>query len=277
MNHGCPVWAIRHLDRVDQAQGLFYKGLFCLPPNTPNYAIRTEFNRFPLSCKVFKYTLNWLGKIMGIPHSRYPRALLDVAIQLYNNNNSLSKYNWLRSLQDVFFVPIGEQDVLKNLDTLLNIEKRSELVEKYILYRTKLDVEKCLQSSSLIIFPDIFSKSGYLNLKSFPDCKRFIAQLRLLNRYNQRIIYRGKIYVLNNDLTCQFCNFSQLDIFHFIFDCPVMDNLRTSFYLANLNVNTPVKAPLLFDSLDESTAVHFTKFILSLLNNYLSDSIRIIE
>ena len=43
--HGCQVWAIRHLDVIDRLQVVFYKRLLSLPPNTPGYAIRREFDR----------------------------------------------------------------------------------------------------------------------------------------------------------------------------------------------------------------------------------------
>lgn len=150
-------------------------------------------------------------------------------------------------------------------------------MEKFIEYRSNLDPDRCEHSSSLLVFQELYLKTSYLNLNNRLECKKFVAQLRLLNRYNQRIIYRGKTYVLNSNLTCHFCNFDQLDILHFIFNCPVFNNLRSSFQLGILNTNTNNKICLFFDSLNESSLDHLIKFTLCLLNTHLVDYIRVIE
>lgn len=32
VNHGCPIWGPRHLEKIERLQNVFYKKLFLLPP-----------------------------------------------------------------------------------------------------------------------------------------------------------------------------------------------------------------------------------------------------
>ena len=108
---------------------------------------------------MLKLTLNWLGKVLVMAEDRFPRAALGISVQIYSNDASLATYDCLRSMREVFLEPIGEQGVLDDLETLSDPDRRAELMEKYINFRTAQDLEKCASSSSLLLYQNLASKS----------------------------------------------------------------------------------------------------------------------
>lgn len=258
------------MDVVDRLQALFYKNLFLLPPNTPGYAVRVEFDRYSLSCTIFKLTLNWLAKVLSMPPDRFPRIMLNVALATFQGQFSLEKYNWLENLRRNFFSVIQEEDILENLNLLLDSRVRNSLVRKFIDIKKYNDWESCTRSSSLTVYPQFkFNSNRYLQLKNTLDSKKFLAQLRLLNKYNKRIIFRKKIYIIQ-EATCYYCNLSNLSIWHFILDCPLLHNLRTQFNLDPLNYDLPNKFDFLFGIIDESILNSVIKFFSHLAISYLN-------
>lgn len=66
--------------------------------------------------------------------NRLPKTMLYVAILIRENVDSKIKYNWLMNFKDLFLIPIGEEGVLKNLDSLSDFSRKIELVNKYKTY-----------------------------------------------------------------------------------------------------------------------------------------------
>lgn len=70
---------------------------------------------------------------------------------------------------------------------------------------------------------------NHFNLKKSSVSKSTITQTCILNAYNIRLIIQEKTYTFKNNLTRHFCNNSSLDIFHFLFFCPLLDTLGGGF------------------------------------------------
>lgn len=273
--YGAHVWAIRHLDALDKLQTNFYKKLFLLPPNSPNYAIRTELDRFPLSCMVFKRALSWISKVLTMDGNRYPRIALDAFIDINREDSSIRKYNWLGNIKALFFLPIGEEIVFEDLNLLVDEQRRSDLFHSYVGYRKLTDYEKCLNSSSLVRYPALCDLGhSYLNLKNDLLSKAFVSQLKLLNKYNNRLIIQGSIYAFRN-MTCHFCNLNCLDIHHFLFDCPLFYFTRKLYNLVPKipENDTSLDHPLI--NLKESSLNNLIKLTVHLCKNELSIFVRI--
>lgn len=276
VSYGSQVWAVRHLDCVDRIQTSFYKKLFLLPNNTPNYAVRNEFERYPISCLIFKLIIRWLHKVLAMSDDRYPRIALHALFLLLRDPNSQKKYNWLMAVKNTFLDPLGEGEVFDgDLGVLASDVVRSRLIEKYIQFRRTKDLEKSLCSSSLVSYPFLVQQVvKYLKIKLDLREKSLLAQLRLINKYNERLIYKGKIYVLRQPLVCQFCNMGNVDLFHYLMDCPMLVEQRKSLSSVHDNQNLKDKIASLFNS-SVSSMHNFIKFILYLCEVHLLNNIQI--
>lgn len=275
VNHGCPIWGLKHLDTIEKLQTGFYKKLFLLPPNTPNYAVRNEFGRAPLACKIFKLSINWIGKVLEMDGDRLPRIALDILLSINDNQNSLLNYNWLGNLKKSFLEPIGEDWVLEDLECLREEGLRQDLICKFFEFRRSEDINKCFESSSLLLYPSLsLGERLFLRLKKTIHEKAFISQLRLLNRYNCRIILRGKIYALSSNMTCYYCNFSNLNVSHFLFECPLLEELRDSL---NFSVFVEEEDKIVWglSPENESVANSLEKMFVNLCTNQLSEFVTI--
>lgn len=183
------------------------------------------------------------------------------------------KYNWLGNIRSSFLLPIGEEGILEDLTVLLDEQKRLDLFHSYVGYRKSLDYDRCLNFTSLLRFPSICDLGrSYLYLKNALPAKAFVVQTKLLNKYNNRLIAQGKIYVLGK-ITCHFCNLGSQDIHLFLFDCPLFHFLRQSLGLPPDDSQLDSDHPLI--NLSETSLNSLIKFTISLCNNQLSEFIRV--
>lgn len=214
---------------------------------------------------------------------RYPRALLDSAGNTYLGINNLHRYNWLECLRDQFLVHIGEERVLDDIGSLQSLELRNSLLTKYREFSRSEDIRRCMASHSLIVYPLLNSyKPKFLYLNVALEKKSFISQVRLLNIYNTRIIFKSKLYVIDKNLICYFCNLSELDIFHFLFDCPNLHETRLKFGMKSQSDdnNNNILSIFLDSHLNpdkENSANDFVKYVLYVLNTYLANYVKVVN
>jgi hypothetical protein len=91
--YGAPIWA-RHINDFEKLQLNFYKRAYGLQRNTPNYMVRLELDLKHVGWRVLKATLGWLNKVVHMEDFRYQKQCLQL-LKHYDNNNKISKYNWL--------------------------------------------------------------------------------------------------------------------------------------------------------------------------------------
>ena len=178
----------------------------------------------------FKQVLVWLKKLLLMDRDRYPRRCFETLCNLSNKGKSAAKYNWVSQVKSIFFEPIGELGVWENISNITHAVFTDRLWEKYIEYMRIQDLESCRRSTSLIIYNNLdFIKvqKDYLKLNLKIEEKRFVAQLRLLNKNCSRLIFNNKIFSIKNEITCDYCNINEVNLFHFVFDCECFNKDRT--------------------------------------------------
>ena len=124
-----------------------------------------------------------------------------------------------------------------NLNLMDLLAHKQSLIEEYQAYRLKLDYESCKISSSLIIYPEITLQSElqhYLNLKLPLRITRIIAQIRLLNKINTRIIADDIVYKHDNNSFCHTCGENDT-LIHKILNCKIFSKKRSDLILPVLN------------------------------------------
>ena len=232
-----PVWSLNYLSELEKIQLQFFKKLLHLPLNTPSYAIRIDLDRPHIALKIFRITLKWLKKVSNMHDDRFPKVCLKKLLNNISSINNISKYNWLSQLNNTFFSVINEIIPWNNFETFFSLLDIDAICKKYERILRFRDIERTLNSTSLMIFPELSKHPAVQVLSENPDINintfKVFIQVRLLNYFNQRIIVDGRVYKFKGATVCNYCNV-QVDTFlHILADCLKYENIRKSFFLNN--------------------------------------------
>lgn len=187
------IWSLRYFDEVEKIHTKFFKAILNVPQNTPNYAIRLETGSPHLALRIFRMTLNWIVKILGMEEEQYPRICFEKLKTLADRNVSNIKYNWALQVKN-FFIDLDEEVIWNSLTLDSLISNKMRLVKKFEQFLFEKDTIKLQSSSSLKIYPWLPLYSGtqpYLQSRISLSYVKIIAQIRLLNDYNTRLIKRA--------------------------------------------------------------------------------------
>ena len=97
------------------------------------------------------------------------------------------------------------------------------------------------------------SQSSYFNFIRNINQLRIISQLRLCNRFNERIILKNLLFKVGADQYCYACN-TKFNLVHILNDCIIFNDLRRKYfdlefplfreiieYVSESNVNNIIK------------------------------------
>ena len=267
--HGSEIYAINHLEELEKVQLAYFKRLLNLAQNTPNYAIRLETDENYLSTVIFRNVLNWIEQILDMPAERYPRICFFRQLDLYRRDQTCNKYNWISLICELFFKPLGiDHWLVSNEFVKIKNEKESLLLNYATLLKNK-DKNSAANSSTLVIYPEIkllekgVQKYLILGLSLKEVC--VIAQIRLLNNKNCKLVYDKIKYDLDYCDHCHKCN-KLNTIFHKLIDCEMYLNKRLEFLLPikdnnNLDIFAILETPNLIN------CKNFIRYVLYIIKN----------
>ena len=106
-----------------------------------------------------------------------------------------------------FVEKIDAADIWDGLTLALLLREKSNLLDKYRQRLINSDAIKSKNSTSLVIFPILLLRNmdnQYLQPNVNQSKKQWIAQLRLFNTYNNRIILKGNRFTQFQDKYCHY-------------------------------------------------------------------------
>lgn len=219
--YGVEVWGLFDDSRIEKVQSSFFKRILYLPRNTPSYALRLEIGRVPIQVKMFDMLLRWLNRIALMDHDRFPRKCFLRLCELVSTNPEY-KCNWILQIKP-FFDCCDLTDIwssLVHLDLLDTVQSTHDFFSRVWAD----DVRRGIESSSLKIFPFLkarpsCSPAPYLVGDIKLQCKRTIAQFRLLNTY-QGTFYLNYSKISTRADYCPCC-YQRIDdlLLHMVGDC----------------------------------------------------------
>ena len=172
-----------------------------------------------------------------MPNSRFPKICLLKQISLMSYDKNLIKYNSANQINKIFFEPINKTSMWENISHHNLIAQKQSLCEAYQKYLYASDVSNLEHTTSLIIYSEIDLQYGaqqYLKLKLPLKIVQVAAQIRLLNRFNCRIVTNSKIFKLKENSYCHLC--CKPDTFlHMIIDCEKFIDKRKNLNLPKNN------------------------------------------
>lgn len=234
--YAAEVWAYRYADNIEKCQTFFFKSLYCLPRNTPNYMIRLEMGTVKLFLQIFNRMLCWWIKLLNMTQERYPKLCYLQLCTWDLRSANVIKYNWVSQLKgqlvELGFAHIWEsQDVTLAKNNMENIlaELRNRLI--------KADIERVRISSYSTMYRELKPLDNILVDESFVspyllknlhiDGCRVIAQIRLSSDRAVRLFSKGNSYSWDTEQECTICNLKEKeDLNHFLFNCPHYNIIR---------------------------------------------------
>lgn len=235
--YAAPLWSLRYMVELEKIQNLFYRKLFLLPGNTPGYAIRAEFGMEKIEVIIFSLTLNFIERILQMKEERLPKICFKRLQSLAKQGNIDEKYNWFIQVKNKFFDKINKAEFFENIDLNSIIKEKNSLLSEFKEYIHGKDKIALLNNNSLAIFPMLY-KAGlvtkYLNLKIPLYYKKILAQIRLINIYNCRILTKNKTFTIKENTHCNICT-DEYTILHLIKDCEQIKRQREKLIPEILN------------------------------------------
>ena len=228
--YAATIWSLRYMKKIEKIQNILFRKLLLMPNNRPGYVIRTEIGIESMQVTIFRVLLNFIKRILEMQEERIPKICLKKLIELANRT-----YNWVNQIKKYFLEKIGKIDLFNNLTLESFLKEKENLIKEFESYSKKEDILSIETSTSLTVYPWLFKinpNNNYLNLKIPINDKKILAQLRVLNIYNRRVLTKKKIYTLNEDDYCEYCA-EKNSILHSIIDCEKYSDYRVKINTRN--------------------------------------------
>lgn len=228
------VWSLRYFEDMERVQTTFYKKLLHIPKCSPNYAVRVETGSTRISVCIFRFLLNWIEKILKMSDVRYPKKCFLRLRELSKRDDSKLKFNWALQVGSIFD-DIEERESWDSLNLELIQKNKEKWLKKYEEKTIQEDLRRTSSSSSLCIYPYFNTCKGPQEYFKFKIPYKFIsifAQLRLLNKYQHRIIVQGKYLSLKTNSFCEFCHGEKNGIeytLHVLIECEAIRAKRSMY------------------------------------------------
>lgn len=231
------IWSLKYTDVLERVQVTFFKKLLCLPVNTPDYMVRLETGRVKLAYLCFKLALDYLIKILYLPHNRLPFICLQRLLALDSGVSQLKRSNNWVSQIGLIFSEIGEESRWTPNNVQLLRISRPAVLESYHRYLHLSDIRRLTQSSYPLLYQHLqlsAQSASYLAFSLPIHVTRLISQIRLSALRCLRLLLPGVPYiVINTHLTCTICNLDQRETLeHLLLRCPAYQAYRPSFIRA---------------------------------------------
>lgn len=224
VSHCLSIWGLRYFELIERVQLDFFKRLLNLPKTSPDYLIRLETGSNKLYLLIFKACLNWLSSILLMGEKRYPKICFN---RLKTLKQTDCKYSWSNQVGEVFG-SIDRHDLWEHLTVESLHQNKSELISIFERKLFEEDLQK-LHISEYSVFYNLTNPrpQSYLLLQTHISLTRFIAQLRLSNRFVIKFSYGGCSYQINPRDLCTVCNLNEPEnLNHIFFNCPIYEHNR---------------------------------------------------
>nr|XP_046478600.1 uncharacterized protein LOC124217243 [Neodiprion pinetum] len=227
--YAIPAWGLWYRNSLEAAQTFFFKKLFKLPRNTPDWAVRLELGLDPMALKAMTSIWRWLIKTLRADDNCLHKICLLRLLNLAKNTTTASPHNWATQIR-AFLMECDASDLIDSIDPNLWESEMESTLNRYqsILHSNDLSAarnSKSLEFSLPHAEPRVPVR--YLLMKIPLSSKRLIAQLRLSNKHNCFLITDNLMTKFARNSACQLCNLKEPDtVEHLLITCPYYVGFR---------------------------------------------------
>ncbi|CAG5100739.1 Protein of unknown function [Cotesia congregata] len=256
-----PAWGLWYRNSLESVQTQFYKRIYNLPRNTPDWVLHLEFGLTPVAWKAMHMLWNWTIKTLKNNESLFSKICLVRLFQLAKSSPQTQPFNWATQFRE-FLIECDCVELMESLDPCLWEDKTNSIFTKYRNILLNKDIESARISKSLefgIQRPLQLAPAKYVVVKTSLTVKRIFAQLRLANKLYCQLIINNQIIRFTPNTSCQLCNLHDLDnIEHFLLKCPLFSALRNYHLGCFLGTDVPLSS--LLNTTDIKTILAIVNF-----------------
>ena len=232
--YSAEIWGVCDCSIIESVHLQAMKKYLNLPTKAPNVIIYGECGRYPLYINAVLRSVKYWMKLLRMESSRYPH--LAYAMML----NSGNQQSWASKIKEVLykfdFPQVWDNQCVQNERSFMN-DLKERLINEYCNYWSQT-----LQSSERYSFYKQFKtswmKEMYLSVIDKKIFRDMYIQFRtgFSELFSHRLRYRN----INEDnlYICPSCRETFECEIHFLFSCPVYEDLRKKYlsHLYNLSI-----------------------------------------
>ncbi|XP_071944139.1 uncharacterized protein [Antedon mediterranea] len=237
INYACAISAYSASDykKIENIQLQMAKTLLKAPRNTPSLVLLGDLGWDSIENTHNEIKIKYFDRLINLEAHRWPKLLLHALFTLHDNNVNI-KWRWLNSIKSILN-NTGFNHVFSN-----NIPIDSAWFKSF----------KCVNRQMYEL--DWFNKSCtkpslslYVKLKKMPELENYLtvktdfhgAQLKFKARSNTlQLESRLSKWDMNNTGNCMLCKDEPEDLYHFMLNCIVLQEVRISeFECLEQNLN----------------------------------------
>lgn len=163
---------------------------------------------------------------------RYPKIVFDRLKSLDIAKRDKNATNWYTQVKELF-ANLGVANFWKDEDLGCVVQNIDRIEEQARNFLRDEDMAKVRQSCSLILYPSIIigqHPQSYLQFNSHYKIS-ILAQIRLANFYNFRVITKNSNKLELNSQYCPTCHTpANESLIHFLADCSSYDDIWTDIF-----------------------------------------------
>jgi hypothetical protein len=256
--YSAEVWGLNILEHIEKVHMLACKRFLGVPARTPNKMVYGDLGRYPLYVNSYVSCLRFWFKLLDMKFERLPYKAYQMLLEL----DRTGKKCWASKVREIFcltgFNFVWLQQGVGDVKAFLIVFKQ-RLIDMFIQEwtgtirdRNRYDIYRT--------FKTVFEKEKYI-LDMDTYCFRVaVTQLRF------------NVLPLNNNMHrycesdhkkfCPFCNDQNENEQHFLFTCPVFEDLRIKF------LKESVRLPIyvLLKATDNSHRHNLSRYVFHAIN-----------
>ena len=82
-----------------------------------------------MTINIFKNILNWIAKVMVMERETFSGLTFHHLLEFTKNPNCVVKYNWVASVNEIFFMPENEMHKWEKQELFLSQDNREDLID----------------------------------------------------------------------------------------------------------------------------------------------------
>ena len=228
--YSAETWGLGDCSVIESVHLQAMKKYLNLPTKAPNLIIYGECGRHPLYVNAVLRSVKYWLKLLRMESSRYPHLAYQMML------NSANQQSWAYKIKEVLcrfdFSQEWDNQYVQNERGFLR-ELRGRLVQEYCNYWSQA-LENSERYSFYKMFKTVWGKEMYLSVVDRKPFRDVLVQFRsgfselFCHKYRYRNVNEDNLHI------CPSCRETFECENHFLFSCPVYDDLRNK-YLSHLN------------------------------------------
>ena len=260
--YAAEIWGYRNYEQIERVHLFACKKFLHVRNKTPNDVVYGELGRYPLfitaTVRFIKY---WL-KLLMQQDNFYSRKAYKMLLALHNRG----KTTWVSHVKLVLSTNGFEQVWLFGCGNVKPfIKELEERLRSSFCHRWCNHLDTSERLSVYNSYKHCFQRERYVDVLWMEVYRNCLAQFRM--GVSQINLHRHRFSTITDNTTCPFCATQQETEIHFVFQCPVYNQLRSKYLPDIINVRDPRKhLIILMDSSSQEEIINVAKFLVCAFN-----------